>query len=191
MGDINDTRLQKNTNCQPRRNYRSTMVTGCSEYKYLGCYIQQDLKWNTHIGEQMKKCIKRKFLLRTLNKVNVDGKILALYYNSMIISVLTYVISSWYKGCGTEMNREIARVEKQCSRLIKKEYHKLLLHPESIYTTTAISTAKKILTDPLHPLHQKFKYLSHGIRLNVLPCRTQRYQNTYAPSIIKVFNQQC
>ena len=165
-----------------------TKVAGCSEYKYLGCYIQEDLKWNTHIEEQIKKCNKRKFLLRILNNVRVDGHILALYYNSMIISVLTYVICSWYKGCGSELGREIARVEKRCARLIKKDYHKLLLHPESIFTSTAISTAKKIMTDPLHPLHQKLNYLPHGRRLNVLTCRTTRYQNTSVPSIIKAFN---
>ena len=79
-----------------------TEVTSCSEYKYLGCFIQADLKWTTHIDEQVKKCNKRQFLLRILNNVNVDGKILALYYNSMIINVLTYVICSWYKSCGTE-----------------------------------------------------------------------------------------
>ena len=46
-----------------------TEVTGCSEYKYLGCFIQEDLKWNTHIDEQIKKCNKRQFLLRILNSV--------------------------------------------------------------------------------------------------------------------------
>ena len=130
------------------------------------------------------------YLLRILNNINMDGKILALYYNSMISSVLTYVICSWYIGCGAQLLREIARVEKRCKRLIKKEHHNILLSSESIFKRSAMSTVKKITTDPLHPLHTKFRYLPHGRRLNMIQCRTKRYQNTSVPSLIKVFNQQ-
>lgn len=168
-----------------------TAVANCTEYKYLGCVIQEDLKWSTHIEAQTKKCSKRLFLLRILNSLHVDGRILALYYNSMIVSILTYVITSWYKGCGTELQRELARVEKRCSRLIKKEHHVLLLRPESIFESSAITTVKKLLTDSLHPLHNKFNYLPHEKRLNMPYCRTKRYQNTAVPSLIKAFNAKC
>ena len=165
-------------------------VTRCSEYKYLGYFIQDDLKCNGHIGAQMKKCNKRLFLLRILNNLHVDGKILALYYNSMIVSILTYVITAWYTSCGSDLLREIARIEKRGLRLIKKEFHHLIQHPETIYKSSAIATTGKILNDPLHPLHNKFNYLPHGKRLRVPQCRTKRYQNTSVPSLIKVFNQQ-
>ena len=36
------------------------------------------------------------FLIRQLNKLRVDSKIISLYYNSMVSSVLNYVIGSWY-----------------------------------------------------------------------------------------------
>ena len=166
-----------------------TEVSICSQYKYLGCFIQDDLKWKAQTDHQIKKCNKRKYLLRILNNLNVDPKILALYYNSMIVSVLTYVIDTWYSGCGADLTREIARVEKRCCKLIKKKYHKLILRPEIIHKSTALSTAKKILKDATHPLHHKLKYLPHGKRLNVPLCRTKRYKNTAIPSIINIFNQ--
>ena len=65
-------------------------------YNYLGCIIQEDLKWDSHITSQIKKCNKRLFLLRQLNKMKVDSKILCLYYNTLISNGTTYVISSWY-----------------------------------------------------------------------------------------------
>ena len=110
-----------------------TAVQTCSHYKYLGCTIQEDLKWNLHTEGQLTKCNKRKFLLRTLNNLKVNGNILAMYYNAMIISVLTYVIDSWYSGCGTDLTRKIMRFEKICARLIKKNHHKSLLQVESVY----------------------------------------------------------
>ena len=66
-------------------------------YKYLGCIIQEDLKWDNHITSQIKKCNKRLFFLRLLNKLKVDSKILCLNYNTKIVkipSVATYVIGS-------------------------------------------------------------------------------------------------
>ena len=108
----------------------------------------------------------------------------------MISSVLTYVICSWYNGCGTQLLREIARVEKRCKKLIKKEHHNILLSSESTFKRNAMSTVKKITTDPLHPLHPKFRYLKKKKRLNMIQCRTKRYQNTSVPSLIKAFNHQ-
>lgn len=162
----------------------------CTFYKYLGCIIQEDLRWNNQIEAMVKKCNKRIFLMRILNNLKVDGKILAVYFNSMVMSVLTYVICAWFKGCSSDLLREVARVEKRSFKLIKKEYHKLLQHHETIFHSCAILTTEKILTDPLHPLHDRFNYLPNGKRLSSLYCRTNRYQNTSVPSLIKVFNQQ-
>ena len=107
----------------------------------------------------------------------------------MIMSVLTYVICSWYKGCGSNVLREIARVEKRSKRLIKREYHKLLLTSESVYKNTAMATVKKLLADPQHPLHSKLNYMPHGIRLRLPFCRTNRYLNSPIPSMINLFNK--
>lgn len=118
--------FRKNQSEKKKVVIKGTEVASCSEYKYLGCIIQEDLKWERHTEEQTKKCNKRMYLLRILNNINMDGRILALYYNSMISSVLTYVICSWYSGCGAQLLREIARVEKRCKRLIKKEHHNII-----------------------------------------------------------------
>ena len=84
-------------------------------YKCLGCIIR-DLKWDNHITSQIKKCNKRLFLLRQLNKLKVNSKILCLYCNAMISSVATFVIGSWYNSCGTTLLHQLARIEKQAQR---------------------------------------------------------------------------
>ena len=110
-----------------------------------GCIIQEDLKWDNHITSQIKKCSKRLFLLRQLNKLKVDSKILCLYYNPMISSVATYVIGSWYNSCGTTLLPQLAWIEKKAKKLIRKQDHQTLLTPDSVHKTSATASTKKIM----------------------------------------------
>ena len=157
-------------------------------YKYLGCIIQENLKWDTHITSQINKCSKRLFLLRQLNNLNVDSKILCLYYNAMISSVATYVIGSWYNNCGTNLLRQLAQIEKQAKKLIRKQEHQALLTPAAVYRRSATASTKNIMTDAQHPLHSYFKWLPSERRLYFPYCRTNRHKNTAVPSFIKIFN---
>ena len=125
-------------------------------HKYLGCIIQEDLKWDNHITSKIKKCNKRLFLLKQLNKLKVDSKILCLYYNVMISSVVTYVIGSWFNSCGTTLLHQLAWIEKQAKKLIRKQDHQTLLMPDSVYKRSATASTKKIMAESQHPLHSYF-----------------------------------
>ena len=120
-------------------------------YKYLGCIIQEVFKWDNHITSQIMKCNKRLFLLRQLNKLKVDSNILCLYYNAMISSVATYVIGSWYNSCGKTLLHQLAQIEKQAKKLIRKQDHQTLLTPDSVYKRSATASTKKIMAESSHP----------------------------------------
>ena len=152
-------------------------------YKYLSCIIQDNVKWAEHIESQTKKCNKRMFLLRQLNNLRVDSNILALYYNSMIASVLTYVISSWYSSCNKTTLSELFRVEKRALRVINKQCHPKLLTPEKVCQDAALSSTKKMMADEDHPLHTHFEYLPHGIRLKMPSCRTEVADSLLCPPL--------
>ena len=137
----------------------------------------------------MTKCNKRVFLLRQLNKLRVDSKILCLYYNSMVCNVLNYVIGSWYNSCGTTLLQKLERIEKRAIKLTQKQDHQILLTPASVYNRSATASTKKIMADPLHPLHSYFKWLPSGVRLSTLHCKTNRYKDTPVPSFIRLFNK--
>ena len=105
-------------------------------------------KWDNHNTSQIKKCSKRLFLLRQLNKLKVD-------YNAMISSVATYVIGSWYNSCGTTLLHQLAWIEKQATKLIQKQDHQTQLTPASVYKTSAIASTEKIMAESQS--YNKFK----------------------------------
>ena len=158
-------------------------------YKYLGCIIQENLKWDTHSTSQISKCSERLFLLRQLNKLNVDRKILCLYYNAMISNVATYVIGSWHNNGGTNVLRQLAQIDKNKLKIDKKAGTPSNAHTAAVYRRSSTASTKNIMTDAQHPLHDYFKWLPSERRLYFPYCRTNRHKNTAVPSFIKIFNE--
>ena len=107
----------------------------------------------------------------------------------MISSVATYVIGSWYNSCGTTLLHQVARIEKQAKKLIRKQDHQTLLTPDNVYKTSATASTKKIMAESQHPLHSYFKWLPSGVRLSSPSCRTNRHRDTAVPSFIRLFNE--
>ena len=62
-------------------------------YKYLGVTLQDNLKWGLHVENLVKKGNKKMYHVQCLESLHVDKKIICLFYNSVISTVLTYMQS--------------------------------------------------------------------------------------------------
>ncbi|KAL0201453.1 hypothetical protein M9458_004640, partial [Cirrhinus mrigala] len=61
----------------------STVAT-VEKFKFLGCFISQDLKWVTHIDSIVKKAQQRLYFLRQLKKFNLPQELLRQFYSAVI-----------------------------------------------------------------------------------------------------------
>jgi hypothetical protein len=61
-----------------------------SQYKYLGCVVDNKLSFEDHVITHVKKANKQLYFVRVMNNIQVDRNIVTLFYNSTISSVLTY-----------------------------------------------------------------------------------------------------
>ncbi|KAL0189112.1 hypothetical protein M9458_016211, partial [Cirrhinus mrigala] len=61
----------------------STAAT-VEKFKFLGCFISQDLKWVTHIDSIVKKAQQRLYFLRQLKKFNLPQELLRQFYSAVI-----------------------------------------------------------------------------------------------------------
>ena len=148
-------------------------------YKYLGCIIQEDLKWDNHITPQIKKCNKRLLLLRQLSKLKVAQQP---WYPVLQLT------SSAHSTIAT-LPHQLAWIQKQATKLIWKQDHQTLLMPASIYKRSETAPTNKIMAELQNPLHSYFKWLPSGIRLCSQYCRTNWHKNTALPSFIRLFNE--
>ena len=167
-------------------NIKGDNVKIVSEYKYLGCIIEENLKWEEHVITQVKKANKRLYNLYYLKKFNVDRSIIAMFYNSVIGSVLTYSIECWFPSI-TDKSRKL--LDKPRKRGNKVTGDQLPSHLD-ICNKKAVSLIEKSMSDDQHPLHSEFKLLPSGKRLNVNFNRTTRFKKSFVPYSIRLYNAQ-
>ena len=67
-------------------------------FKYLGVILSSDMSWHDNVAVAVvtNKAHKRLFFMRKLKQANVDVTILEMFYNSVVLSVMTYCISLFY-----------------------------------------------------------------------------------------------
>ena len=86
--------------------------------KLLGVKLTNNLSWNEHINDTIKKASKRFYFLIQLKRANVSLKDLVLFYITCIRSVLTYAVPVFFDGLPNYMKIELERVQKRAFSII-------------------------------------------------------------------------
>ncbi len=84
----------------------------------LGAKLTNNLRWNEHINDTLKKAWKRLFFLIQLKRAKVSSKDLVLFYITCIRSVLTYAIPVFFDGLPKCLKIELERVQKRAFLII-------------------------------------------------------------------------
>ena len=64
-------------------------------YKYLGVHMDNKLDWSANVDAIYKKGQSRLYFLRRLRSFNVCNKLLRMFYQSVVASVLFYAVVCW------------------------------------------------------------------------------------------------
>ena len=187
---IIDFRTKKNVNDMIPTTINNQKVEVVKSYKYLGFDVEDDLKVGKHVTKQIKKANKRMYHVRCLSKLRIDSKIISMFYNSVLSSVLTYAISCWFTRCTTKEKKSLDKFRKKVCKLVNKAHHNSIFNVYDVHVKQCLALLDRILKDQSHPLHSHFKFLPSGERLNVTALKSNRAKNTFVPTAIKLFNLQ-
>ena len=145
--------------------------------------IDDNLNFSGNIHHAYKKCLQRVRYLRELANLRIDSAILTLFYRSIIESVLSFCILSWYGSSNKKDLKKLYKITRIGKRLgIKTQ------NLQEIFNDSCSRMVSKIMKDKEHPLNDCYVYLKSGCRLMVPKQRTSRYGHTFVPSSIKYFN---
>ncbi|KAL0194548.1 hypothetical protein M9458_008120 [Cirrhinus mrigala] len=161
----------------------STVAT-VEKFKFLGCFISQDLKWVTHIDSIVKKAQQRLYFLRQLKKFNLPQELLRQFYSAVIESVLCTSITVWFGSATKSDIRRLQRTVQTAERIIGAPLPTL----QELYTSRVRKRAQKITLDPSHPSHPLFELLPSGRRYRAPNIRTTRRMNSFFPQAIHLMN---
>ena len=79
--------------------------------KLLGVTISNNLTWNEHINEIIKKASKRLYFISQLRRARVAKQDLVLFYTSCIRSILTYASPVFFYVLPEYLKNEIERIQ--------------------------------------------------------------------------------
>ena len=156
-----------------------------STYKYVGVILDNKLKFHEHVNKVYSKCQQRLYFLRKMKEFKVEKSIMSLFYSSVIDSILTFSLIVFFGSVRKYDSLKLNRIRKVSQRITGV----LLCNLDATYHSLCKKKLGLILKDVDHPLNCNYTLLRSGIRLKQLKCRTTRYQNTFVPHSICVYNQ--
>ena len=161
-----------------------TVIELVDKTKYLGMYIDKDLSFNAHVDHIAAKLNQRFFLIKRLNNMIKNKKMVTLVFEAYVQSIILYG-SNAFISCLTEgLKRKVFRVFKQSEKMKLKSRNEVM----STLEKKRMAFLKKIVENCHHPLNNKIKFLRSGRRLAAIFCRTVLYQRTFVPNAINCFN---
>ncbi|KAI4875470.1 hypothetical protein NFI96_023752 [Prochilodus magdalenae] len=155
-------------------------------YRYLGVHLDERLDWSVNTDIVYKKAQSRLYFLRRLGSFRICQKLLLMFYQSVVASVLFYAVVCWG---GSISRRDAGRLD----RLVRKAGSVLGLELESLTPLAerrALSKLLNIMDNVHHPLHNTIirQRSSFSGRLLSQSCSTDRLRRSSVPQAIRLFS---
>ena len=99
-------------------------VERVESHKLLGVWFQNNLKWNCHVENMVKKANKRLYFLRECRRTNLPLEAGITCYRSKIKPILEYAAPVW-SGLPQYLVDEIETVQNRCLEILGTSRHKL------------------------------------------------------------------
>ena len=155
-------------------------------YKYLGLQLDEKLDWTANMEALYRKAQSRLYFLRRLGSFNICKKLLQMFYQSVVASVLFYAVVCWG---GSSRRRDAGRMD----RLVRSAGSVVGTELDSLVTVAERRTLDKLLSildNTHHPLHDTFtrqRSVFSG-RLLSQSSSTNRLKNSFVPLAIRLYN---
>lgn len=164
--------------------------------KLLGVTIANNLSWNDHISEVVKKASKRLYFLVQLKRAKLPYNDLVLFYTTCIRSVLSYAVPVFHYSLPQYLKYELERVQKRALSIICPgvSYNDALaklgiLSLESYNDAICDKVSYSVISDPNNRLHSLLPAtcnaaysLRSNRRFNIPKWKTDRFRNTFIMS---------
>ena len=169
------------------------IIEVASDFKVLGLNISNNLTWNKHITELVKKASERIYFLIQLKRAKIPIQELITFYITCIRSVLDYAVPVFHYSLPKYLSQDLERVQKRVFGIIYphlKYEEALNLSGIEHLSTHHQNSCKKlfnaIIKDSNHSLHYLLPPRHNSIYdlrsikpFDVPVCKTNRFSNSF------------
>ena len=154
-------------------------------YKYLGTVIDDRLKWEENTDLLYRRGLQRLYYLRKLKTFHLDNEILCLFYSSIIQSAITYNTVCWWSCLSVGNKIKLERIRRSAERTIGCCLENL----SDLHSKKVLNKINNYIKEN-GVLSKEFVWLRSGRRLESFKCRTTRFNNSFVPYAIRLFNRE-
>ena len=101
-------------------NGRPLEIVSSAKILGLNINVSDDLKWNVHIAELVKKAPSRLFSLKQLKRSAVAPRELILFYVTCIRSILEYACPVFHRALPSYLSDDLERLQKRAMKVIQR-----------------------------------------------------------------------
>ena len=182
---IEEHRARDTSLLQPVR-IKTEDVESVKTFKYLGTVLDSNLSFTTHVDTVCKKANQRMYLIRKLKTFDVDKKMLEMIYRSLVESILTFNIVTFYGHLTVKQKNRLNKIVNIATKLINLKQKSL----NDLYQQAISKKSRSIINDPTHPLHSCFEIMPSGKRYRTPAFKRQLYNKSFIPSAVRFLNSQ-
>jgi hypothetical protein len=159
----------------------------------LGLNISNDLKWDGHISEILRKAATRLYFLRQLKRTKIAKKDLVTFYTTCIRPITEYACPVFHNGLPKYLSYGLERIQKRALRVLfpycsYTEALELCCLP-SLYDRRESLTTKlfeELCSNANHKLHHLLPEINtctvdlrNRRKFNVPHCKTNRLKDSF------------
>ena len=175
-------------------------VERVSAAQVLGLIVQDNMNWNEHVINVVKKAGKRLYMLRVLKRANADTNTLITVYTTIIGPVLEYACQVWHFNIQEYLSEDIEQIQLRAFRILfplisnreARDFTGIPLLKERRESLCEQFFKKNENNDKLSELLHHKATTDYDMRprckySNYL-CRTERFRKSFFPQIISKEN---
>ena len=157
-------------------------------YRYLGLWLDNKLDWTTHTSHLYRKTQSRLYFLRRLRSFNICSKLLWMFYQSVVTSVLFYTVVCWGGSISKKDTSRLDKLIRQAGSVVGMKLDSLVMVAEG----KTLDKRLDITDNASHPLHTVISNQRSlfSERLLLPKCRTNRLRNSFIPHTTTLNNQE-
>lgn len=177
-------------------------LTVVSVAKILGILVQDNLKWDAHILNLVKRCNRKLYMLRSLKKFNLPTCDLITVYCGYIRPVLDYGVPVFNGSLTNDHVYKLERIQKRACRIILGPDYSTYLSALSLCNLQSLEERReKLCLDFAHSLKkntitshwlktkEKSRYnLRNNLKYEQIKCKTKRFQSSTLPYLVTLLN---
>ena len=179
-----------------------TQLENVHYVKVLGVIIQDNLKWDRHVNEIIKKCNRKLYMLRCLRSHNLPVNDLLAIYKGYVRPVLDYCVPLFNGNLTKEQVNKLERIQKRVCRIIFGKNYSTYREALNVCKLETLENRRdKLCSDFAYsieshhmcrnwlPPHRNCQInLRHTNKYDPPRCKTVRYKQSAIPQIVSLLN---